>query len=177
MALGATILKADINISNMDRHYYAEHNLTIAQHPSETNTRMMLRLLCFALHADQDLSFTKGLSTDDEPDIWIKSLTNEINLWIDLGQPDEKRIRQACGKAKKVVIYNYGGFSDPWWTQNSAKLTRHSNLTVFHIDEEALKMLSTLSQRTMSLQFTIQDREIWVSNDEKNIHIIPNKRL
>ena len=97
MASGATILKAELNISDMDRHYYGAHSLTVAQHPSETEARLMLRLLAFAIHGHEDLSFTKGISTDDEPDLWQKTLTDEIELWVDLGQPDEKCISKACG--------------------------------------------------------------------------------
>lgn len=105
MALKATIFKAEISISDMDRHYYQEHPLTIAQHPSETNERMMVRLLAFALNADERLEFTKGLSADDEPELWNKNYSDEIELWIELGQPDEKRIRKACGRSRQVIIY------------------------------------------------------------------------
>ena len=99
MALSATICKADLNIVDMDRHYYQQHSLTVAQHPSENDERLMIRLLAFALHADEFLSFTKGLSTDDEPDLWQKSLSGEIELWIELGLPSEKRLKKACGRA------------------------------------------------------------------------------
>ena len=109
MALKATIFKAELQIADMDRGYYQDHNLTIAQHPSENDLRMMIRLMTFILHAHEDLTFTKGLSTDDEPDVWQKSLSDEIEVWIDLGQPDEKRIRKACGRSKEVFIYTYSG--------------------------------------------------------------------
>ena len=101
MALSARICKADLNVVDMDRHYYQQHSLTIAQHPSETNERLMLRLLAFALHASDMLSFCKGISTEDEPDLWQKSLSDEIELWIELGLPSEKRLKKACGRAKK----------------------------------------------------------------------------
>ena len=108
MALSATICKADLNIVDMDRHYYQQHSLTVAQHPSENDERLMIRLLAFALHADEFLSFTKGLSTDDEPDLWQKSLSGEIELWIELGLPSEKRLKKACGRAQQVILYTYG---------------------------------------------------------------------
>jgi uncharacterized protein YaeQ len=131
MALKATIFKAELNIANMDRHYYQTHALTIARHPSETDERMMVRLLAFALHAGDALQFSKGLSDDDEPDLWQKDLIGGIELWIDLGQPDEKRIRKACGRARQVVIYSYSGSSaDIWWRQTGEQLQRFANLTV-----------------------------------------------
>lgn len=178
MALKATIFKAELNISDMDRHYYASHTLTIARHPSETDQRMMVRLLAFALNAHENLSFTKGLSTQDEPDLWQKSLSDEIELWIDLGNPDEKRIRQACGKAKQVLIYNYGGnSSDVWWQQIESSLDRFRNLNVVNIHDEHLDALSAMADKSMNLTMSIQDGEVFISNDTDNtqIRIAPRK--
>ena len=115
MAFKATIFKADLQIADMDRHYYHDHALTIAQHPSETDERMMMRLLAFALHAHEALAFGKGISVDDEPDVWQKDLTGAIDLWIDVGLPDEKRIRKACGRARHVFIYSYAQRSAHIW--------------------------------------------------------------
>ncbi|MCP3669955.1 MAG: YaeQ family protein, partial [Gammaproteobacteria bacterium] len=105
MALKATIFKTEIQVTDMDRNHYQNYAFTIARHPSETDERMLARLLAFSMHAEESLTFTKGLSTDDEPDLWQKSLSGEIELWIDLGQPDEKRIRRACGRARQVVVF------------------------------------------------------------------------
>src|SRR6266542_2837271 len=109
MATNATIFKATLHIADMDRQYYEDHSLTLARHPSETDERMMVRLLAFAMHAHEALSFGRGLSTEDEPDLWQKDLTGLIERWIEVGQREEKNIRQACGRAKQVVIYTYGG--------------------------------------------------------------------
>lgn len=176
MALKATIFKADIQISDMDRHYYAGHELTIARHPSETDERMMLRVLAFALYAHEQLSFTKGLSTDDEPDLWQKSLSDEIELWIDLGQPDEKRIRKAAGKSKQVILITYGGNSaQVWWDQNQDKFDRFNNLSILNIDETASKALTELTDRNMQLQCTIQDGQIWLGNETTTVEITPSR--
>ncbi len=170
MAISATIYKADVNIADMDRHYYQNHDFTIAQHPSETEFRMMIRLCAFILNADEQLSFTKGLSSDEEPDLWNKSLSDEIDLWIDLGQPEEKRIRKACGRAKQVIIYTYNKRSaDIWWQQQASKLMRFKNLQVIHLDAEHIE---DLVQKNMSLQANIQDSELYLSNDAHNINVI-----
>ncbi|OED46631.1 hypothetical protein ACH42_03695 [Endozoicomonas sp. (ex Bugula neritina AB1)] len=172
MALKAKIFKATINIANMDQHYYADHQLTIARHPSENDERMMLRILAFTLHASDNLSFTKGISTDDEPDIWERSLSGDIELWIDLGQPDEKRLRKACGRSRKVVLYNYGGkTSDTWWNQNETMTTRFNNLKVYNFPPETGKDLSVLTDKNMELQCTIQDDQIWLNNQEYSVQI------
>ena len=174
MALKATIFKADLQITDLNRNYYQGHNLTIARHPSETDERMMVRLLAFAQYASEDLAFTKGLSTDDEPDLWQKSLSDEIECWIDLGQPDEKRIRKACGRAKQVVIYTYGGgTAEIWWEQNQEKLTRFKNLTIINLPVTETQALAQLAERNMSLQCTIQDNQLWFSNDADNIEVNP----
>jgi uncharacterized protein YaeQ len=172
MAIKSTIFKAELQIADMDRNYYHDHALTIAQHPSETDERMMVRVLAFALHAHEALSFGKGLSADDEPDLWQKDLTGTIELWIDVGLPDEKLIRKACGRARQVIVYTYGGRgADIWWNQNASKLERLNNLTVINLPETTSQALTTLVQRTMQLQCTIQDGEIWIADNNVRIQV------
>jgi uncharacterized protein YaeQ len=147
MALKATIYKAELQVSDMDRQYYANHALTLAQHPSETEERLMIRLLAFALHANELLEFGRGLSTDDEPDLWRKSLTGEIEQWIELGQPDEQRIRKACGRARQVVVISYSGRgADVWWDKIAAGLARSKNLTVMDIPAVTVQALASLAE-------------------------------
>jgi uncharacterized protein YaeQ len=172
MALKAIIFKAEMAIADMDRHYYHTHALTLARHPSETDERMMVRLLTFALHADEALQFTKGLSNHDEPDLWQKDLSGDIELWIDLGQPEEKRIRKACGRAKSVVIYCYSSnASEIWWQQNRNKLERFDNLSVIAISTDTSQQLATLAQRTMRLQCTIEDGGVWLGDHTQTVEV------
>jgi uncharacterized protein YaeQ len=174
MALKSTVVKAELQISDMDRHYYATHNLTVAQHPSETDARLMVRLLAFAMYADERLEFGRGLSQDDEPDLWRKELTGEILLWIDLGQPDEARIRKACGRSRQVVLFTYGGrSSDIWWEKNAASLARSRNLTVIDIPIEVVEQLTVMMVRGMRLNVMIQDGELQVLGGEVTIDIKP----
>ena len=173
MALKATIFKAVIQIADMNRNYYADHTLTIARHPSETDRRMMLRLLAFCIHADEAMIFSKGISTDDEPDLWQHELNGELTHWIELGLPDERRIRKACSVAKKVTIYTYTQRSfDVWWSQIESKLNRFNNLTLANISDEELESLAALAQRSMQLQCTIQDGDIWLSDSVRSVHIV-----
>lgn len=177
MALKSTIYKADCQISDVDRGYYQTHNLTIALHPSETEERMVARLLAFVLHADEQLQFTKGLCADDEPDLWQKSLTGDIELWIDMGMPDEKRIRKACNRADKMIIYSYGGRNSVWWNQIQAKLERFSNLKVVNLPKPATDQLGTMVQRTMQWQITVQDGQLWISDEQHTVNITPETWL
>jgi len=171
MALKATIFKADLQIADMDRHYYGEHALTIARHPSETDERMMVRVLAFALHAHELLTFGKGLSTDDEPDLWQKDLTGAIEVWIDVGLPDEKRLLKACGRSARVVAYSYSSTSNVWWNQTGGKLERAKNLRVVNLPSDASAALARLAKRTMQLNCTIQDGQIWMSSGEEAVQI------
>jgi len=178
MAPKATIHKAQLQVSDMDRQYYATHELTLAQHPSETSERLMVRLLAFALHAHERLEFGRGLGTDDEPDLWRKSLTGEIEQWIDLGQPDEQRIRKACGRARQVVVINYGGRSaDIWWGKINAGLARSRNLSVIDIPAEAVQALATLASRNMHLQCLVQDGHAQLIGDTASAMIEPTLRM
>lgn len=172
MALKSTICKADVQISNMDSHYYAQHSLTLAQHPSETEERLMLRVLAFMLHASETLEFGKGISNDDEAALWQKDLTDHVELWIEVGTPDEKRIRKACHRAEQVVIYTYGGRAVPiWWQHIQKTLGRFDNLRVINVAQETIDALSRLHERTMQLQCTIQDGAIWVSNNQETVPV------
>ena len=174
MALRATIYKAELNVADSDTHYYGSHALTLARHPSETDERLMVRLLAFALHAHEDLVFTKGLSDADEPDIWLKDLTGSIELWIEVGQPDERRILKACGRAQQVVIYCYGGqASKVWWDGIRNKLERARNLRVVCLPSEDTRALAAQAQRSMILHANIQDGEIFISNDQGQLTFVP----
>ena len=176
MAIKATIFKAELNVADMDRHYYGDHSLTIARHPSENDERMMVRLLAFALNASETLTFTRGISTDDEPDLWQKNLSGEIELWIELGQPDEKRIRKACARADRVIIYSYQPRSAPlWWQQLEEKLARFNNLRAYNLPGDSASQLAALASRNMSVQCTIQDGEIWFSAGEQSVNMILEK--
>ncbi len=174
MALSATIFKVNLQVADLDRNYHAEHQLTLARHPSETDERMMVRLLAFALHADEHLLFTKGLCVDEEPDLWQKSLTNEIELWIDVGLPDERRVRKACNRASQVYLYIYGGRgADLWWQRNADKLQRFANLSVIELPETMNKNLTGFVQRNMQLQCTVQDGEIWLNGENLSCSVSP----
>jgi uncharacterized protein YaeQ len=174
MAQKATIYKVELSVSDMDRHYYETHKLTVAKHPSETDERLMVRLLAFALNANEQLELTKGLSTDDEPDIWQKSLSDELELWVALGQPSEKIVRQSCGKAGKVIIYCYGGrTAEMWWDKIKNSTTRFDNLSVVNLSEADTSELEKLASRSMKLQVNIQDGEVMVSVDDNMVYVNP----
>ncbi len=172
MALKATIFKVELQLSDLDRNYYASHSLTLARHPSETDERLMVRLLAFALHADEYLAFTRGLSAGDEPDLWQTSATGDIDLWIDVGLPDADRIRKACHRARQVVIYCYGERAvRPWWRQLDGKLARFENLTVRQLSPASTAALVTLTARTMQLQCTIQDGLVWLGDEHNGFNV------
>jgi len=178
MALKSTIFKAELQIADLDRNYYQNHALTVARHPSETDERMMARILAFALYADPALIFGKGLSSEDEPDLWRKDLTGAIELWIEVGLPDEKRIRRACGRARQVVVLTYGGrVADMWWQQNKAALQRQDNLAIINLAAEESRALAALAARGMQLQCTLQEGELWLIVDGENTRIAPETRM
>lgn len=174
MALKSTIFKAELQVSDLDRHYYATHALTLARHPSETDERMMVRLLAFALHADERLEFGRGLSAEDEPALWRKDLTGAVELWLEVGLPDERLLRKACGKAGRVVVLCYGGRgTDIWWNQNRDRLERLRNLAVFSLPVETSREIAALAGRSMSLQCTIQDGQAWLTDGSQTVQISP----
>jgi uncharacterized protein YaeQ len=174
MALKATIFRAELQIADMDRGYYRDHALTLARHPSETDERMMVRLLAFALNADENLAFGKGLSTEDEPALWLRDLTGAIKLWIEVGLPDEKSVRKACGRADRVCIYSYGGHAASlWWNQTSGQVARFANLEVLELPSAATRAMAAMAQRNMRLQCSIQDGQALLTDGEHAAPVEP----
>jgi uncharacterized protein YaeQ len=174
MALKATVYKTELQVSDTDRNYYRSHALTLARHPSETEERLMVRLCAFALHADAALEFGRGLSEDEEPALWKKSLAGDVELWVEVGQPDEKRIRKACGRARRVLIYCYQHRSASiWWQQIRKQLERFDNLGVYSLPDPAVSELGKLVQRNMRLDCTVQDGRLWLSAGDGMVQLEP----
>jgi uncharacterized protein YaeQ len=176
MAQKSTIYKVELSVSDMDRNYYETHKLTVAKHPSETDERLMVRLVAFALNANEHLELTKGLSTDEEPDIWQKSLSDELELWVALGLPSEKVVRQSCGRSGKVIIYCYGGrTAEVWWDKIKGSTTRFDNLQVVNLSERETSDLGNLAHRSMKLQVNIQDGEVMASVNDGMVYLSPTE--
>ncbi|MBI5924719.1 MAG: YaeQ family protein [Aquabacterium sp.] len=182
MALKATIFKAQLQLADMDRNVYADPSMTIARHPSEADERMMIRVLALALNWPADtkegtLELAKDMWEPDEPALWHKSFSDEIMHWVEVGQPDDKRIMKACGRARKVSVYAFQSSTNVWWDNIANKLTRPQNLTVWQIPTEQSQALATLAKRTMQLQFTVQDGTAWINDGEQTIEVTPVKLM
>lgn len=178
MAQNATIFKADLQISDLNRHHYQLHSLTVARHPSETDERMMVRLLAFMLYADEQLVFSKGLSAEGEPDVWQKDLTGHILRWIYVGLPDEKWLRKAAGRSDEVVVLAYGGnTAKMWWKKNGAALAQIKHLTVLDLTKEDTDALAKLADRNMQLQVTLEGGTLWLSSGDNALEITPEVLL
>lgn len=177
MAQRATVYRADLTVSDLDRGVYSQHALTLARHPSETEERLMVRLLAFALHADEALEFGRGLSTEDEADLWQRDATGAIELWIDVGLPAEKDLRKACGRARQVVVLAYGARRvEQWWSDNAPGLSRLANLKVFTLAAAETEALQALAARSMSLTCTVQDGHVWLAAERTTVEVTPARR-
>lgn len=168
MALKSTVYKVALDVADLDRNYYATHTLTLACHPSESETRMMIGLSAFSLHAHERLAFSRGLSETEEPDLWQRDLTGDLELWIELGHPDERRVARACGRSRAVVVYTYSAQPELWWKPAAPRLARLANLSVRRFDPAETAALAALVRRSMSLSCTIQDGELWLRDDDGN---------
>ncbi len=179
MALKATIYKAQLQIADMDRNVYLNHPVTLARHPSETDERMMIRLLALALNLPADtqaagqLEMAKGMWEPEEPDLWQKDLTGQIEHWIDVGQPDDKRMLKASPRAGRVSVYSFSHSTPIWWKGVANKVGRAKNLAVWQIPAEQSQALAQLAQRTMQLQVTVQDGGVWFSDSAHSVEIQP----
>jgi len=178
MALRSTIYRVDLSVSDLDRGIYGQHALTLARHPSETEERLMVRLLAFAMHSHDSLEFGRGLSAEGEPDLIRRDPTGAIDLWIEVGLPDERDVRKACARAREVVVLAYGARRvENWWSDNAAAFARQSNLAVLTLTGEETAALQTLAARSMSLTFTSQERHIWLASSASTIELSPAWRM
>ena len=172
MALKSTVFKAELQVSDLDRGYFAEHALTLARHPSETDERMMVRMLAFALFASERLAFGRGLSSEDEAALSETDLTGAYLRWIDVGQPDERLIRRACGRSREVVVLAYGGRqAEIWWQQTSDKVAGLKNLHVLAIAPQSAQALAGLAERGMRLSCTIQEGTVWIASERLSLEL------
>jgi uncharacterized protein YaeQ len=172
VALKSTIFKATLGVSDIDRSVYGDFLLTIARHPSETDERMMVRVLAFALNAHERLEFGKGISSDDEPALWRHDLTGAIEEWIEVGLPEERLLRRACGKADRVVLYTYGGRAvDVWFSQNEKDLSRQTKLSIFDVPQEASRAIAAMADKKMALTATIQDGEVYLADEKTSVAV------
>lgn len=180
MAIKATIHKAALQIADMDRNVYVDHAVTIARHPSETDERMMVRLLAMALMLPADpnhgmLEFAKDLWEADEPALWHKDLTGELKHWVEVGQPDDKRLMKAAGRADRVSVYSFSHSTPIWWAGIANKITRAANIAVWQIDTAQSQALAALAQRGMQLQISVQDGTAYIGDGERSVEVTPRR--
>ena len=180
MALKAIIYKAKVSFSDLDRNLYSDHELTIARHPSETEERMMIRLLAFVLNAPENndlgrLEFGKDMWEADEPALSQHDLTGLLMHWIELGQPDEKKLVRVCGRSRKVSVYSFASNAATWWAGLAGKFTRVNNLTVWQIPAAESEALGGLAQRSMDLTITLQEGVLFVGEGDRTVEIKPVK--
>ncbi|KDE41450.1 YaeQ protein [Nitrincola lacisaponensis] len=174
MALKAQVIKAQLQIADMDRHHYQDYALHLAQHPSETDERLMIRLLAFILNASEQLEFARDLSGEGGAELWSQNLHGDIELWVLFGTPDEKWIRKASQQSRQVKIYAYGGRSVPvWWQQNAAALQRYTNLEVWQIADDSVQALGALADRRMELQCSINEGQVWITQGTESVALEP----
>lgn len=176
MALKATIYTVDLEMVDCDRNYYEPHRLTLACHASETEERLMVRLLAFALNAHERLEFGGGVSESDEPDLWQKDLGGDIQLWIELGHPDERLLARACGRSRQVLVYTYSASPERWYAPLAARLGGLKNLQVWSIPAESVTALAGLADRRMAIQCTIQDGTVWFRDkQDREVEVTPQR--
>lgn len=172
MALGATICKAFIDVSDIDRGYYDSRSLTVALHSSETPARMMVRLLAWILFASERTEFGRGLSTEGEPAVLETNDAGDIARWIEVGCPDIKTIRKAAGRSEDVVVLAYDEARiEPWWQSRKGDMSKVDKLSVRWITDADLEKLAAMHGRNMKLAATVQDGIVWLADDEHNIEI------
>lgn len=175
MALKPTIYKAQVELADSDRNCFDTLVLTLAKHPSETLERMAVRLLAYCLHSTRGLEFTKGLSTADEPDLWQHSDSGEIQQWIEVGHPEEARLRKACGRARRVSVYAFAKSTPTWWKLNGEAISALPRITVWQIDWSEVETMASMLERTAQLNVSIVGGIIYLDNGSTSTSVEPQQ--
>ena len=170
MAIKPTIYKARISLSDLERDYYDSISLTIAQHPSETLERMMVRVLAYCINAQENLELTKGLDEVEVPDLWVRTMDEQTQLWVDVGEPTPERIKKACNQSRAVKVYSFNSKSDVWWSQGEAKFSR-LNASVYRFPWQSVEALTILVQRTMDLSVTITGDSAFIAAEAGEVEV------
>lgn len=182
MALKSTIFKVELALADIDHGVYADHALTIARHPSETDERMMVRVAALALnahavqtecHGDAVLAFGAGLSDPDDPDVSVTDFTGRRRRWIEVGQPDEKPLVRACSRADAVAVYAFSASAEIWWRGIQNRLARLDRLEVWRLPSEVTQSLGGTVERSMRWQATLQDGALTLSSDRGSFFVEP----
>ena len=178
MAIKATIYKAHLQIADMDRNVYGDHLLTLPLQPSETEERLMARLLAFTLNVPADdlhgtLQLARGMADADEPDLWQKDLSDQLLHWVEVGQPEDRRLAKACGRARRVTLYCYSNSAPIWYAGIANKISRLRNLEIWQLPSEQSQALAAMAQRSMQLQVSIQDGHAYVSDGKQSVEVLP----
>ena len=171
MALQATPYKIELNLTDIDRSVYENLRFTVARHPSETEERLCVRLIAYALWYSEQLAFGRGLSDVDEPALWEKSLDDRVLHWIEVGQPDAERITWCSRRAERFTLLAYGNLR-VWQGRVLEPLRTLKNIHVLAVDQEALANLAQDLPRALSWSVMISDGELFVT-DERGQHEIP----
>lgn len=178
LALRSTIFKIDLQIADIDHNHYADHALTLARHPSENDERMMVRVLAYALHAheaaeigENALAFGEGITETDQADVWLRDLTGQVVHWIDVGQPDERLVRKATHQSSRTSIYTFGRAAEVWWGKAAKDLRKLEGLSVWRVEPESSAALAKLVQRTVRLQATINEGQIWLGTEAESVQV------
>lgn len=180
MALKATIYKASLQLSDLDRNHYSDRELTLARHPSETDERMLIRLLALALNEPDDedhgaLEFARDMWDADEPALWQKDFTGQMMHWIEVGQPDERRMLQCSARSQRTSVYSFASSTAQWWNGVRDKINRARNLTIWQIPATQSQALAALANRSMKLDVTVQDGAVWMGDGERSLEVTPQK--
>lgn len=173
MALKPTIYKAQIELADSDRNCFESLSLTLARHPSETLERMAARLLAYCLNCTRGLEFTKGISTADEPDVWEHSDHGDIEHWIEVGQPEQPRLRKACGRARKVSVYAFAKSVPTWWKLHGEEISALPRVQVWQFDWDEIQAAAALLDRTVQLNVSIVGGIIYLDNGSASTSVEP----
>ncbi len=171
MALKPTIYTINLALADSDRGVYDNLTLKLARHPSETLERLTARILAFGLHAAPGLGFTRGLSSTDEPDLWRHSDSGEIEHWIEVGQPEESRLRKARGRARQVSVLAFGKSADTWWLNQGDAIAQLARVEVAQLPWEGVQEAAALIDRNTALSLNIAGSVLYLDNGSEQVSL------
>jgi uncharacterized protein YaeQ len=164
MSLGATMHRALVTLSDVDRNVYESLDFRLARHPSESVRYLVTRTLAYCLCHEPGIAFSKGgLSSTDEPPLSIHDPTGVFVAWIDIGSPSAERLHRATKAARRVVLFTHAELANLQKEARSRDIHRVEEIEVWQLDPKFLDALGEKLERNWKLELVRSDSRLYVT--------------
>jgi len=163
MALSSTMFRFNLDVSDVERGVYAQDELRVAQHPSESSAYLLTRVIAYALEYDADLVMGRGIAFPDEPTLAKMCPTGRVLRWIEVGVPSADRLHRVAKSSDDVVLYAHKSLQPLLNEVRNRPVHRSEHLVVVTFSSQFLAGLVPLLSRQCALSVLRNEGVLYVS--------------